>query len=231
MNDENPCSICEKTVKLEGRRKAILCDVCSNWIHSSCNKLDKKGYDYHVENLDAPFTCLKCLEDNIPYSKLDKNLFNLSVKLGVNYITDEHNINYSPRIKDQKFFIEVNKAIYNSIHNVTADIDHDDEEDIEINMNCKYYGTEDFQKGKFKENKTFSILHLNVASIEFHIEELRIILQMLNFKFDFICMSESKLQKGNPPKTDINIPGYQTPVGIPTEAKKRWSSYVYQRRH
>ena len=220
MNDENPCTLCNKIVKLEGRRKAIFCDSCSKWIHSSCNKLDNKGYEYHTKNPDAPFTCLKCLEDNVPFSKLDNNQFNLGVKLGVNYITNELNINYSPRVKDQKFFIEVNKAIYNSIHNVTADIDGDDEDDIEINMNCKYYGTEDFHKAKFKEKKTFSILHLNVHSIEFHIEELRILLHMLNFKFDFICISESKLRKGHCPKTDINIEGYQTPVGTPTEANK-----------
>ena len=143
----------------------------------------------------------------------------MSVKLGVNYVTNEFDINYSPRIKDQKFFIEVNKAVYNSIHNITDDIDNEDE-DLEINMNCKYYGTEDFLKSKFKENKTFSILHLNIHSVEAHIEELRIILHMLNFKFDFICLSESKIQKHHNPKIDINIEGYQEPVGTPTEAKK-----------
>ena len=219
MNVEyGPCSVCDKNVK--GRRKAIFCDACSSWVHSSCNKLDNKGYDYHSIHPDAPFSCLKCLEDNIPFSKLDNNQFNLGVKLGINYIIDECNIDYTPRIRDQKFFIEVNKTIYNSIHNITADIDNDDEEDFEVNMNCKYYGTEDFLKGKFKENKTFSILHLNIHSIEYHIEDLRILLHMLNFKFDFICISESKIQKNVTPKTDISIAGYQTPVGTPTEAKK-----------
>ena len=91
---------------------------------------------------------------------------------------------------------------------------------MEINMNCKYYGTEDFIKAKFKENKTLSILHLNIHSIERHVEELRIILQMLNFKFDFICISESKIQKDRPPLVDIKLDGYQSPVGTPTEATK-----------
>ena len=54
-------------------------------------------------------------------------------------------------------------------------------------------------------------MHLNIHPI---------ILQLLNNKFDFICISESKLQKGIDPNVDINLEGYQTPVGTPTEATK-----------
>ena len=42
----------------------------------------------------------------------------------------------------------------------------------------------------------------------------------MNFKFDFICLTESKIQKGCEPKIDINIQGYQPPVGVPTESTK-----------
>ena len=201
------------------------CDNCLQWTHIRCNKLDKKGYEYHSKHPEAPFTCLKCLEDHVPLSKLDNNQFNLLQKYGVNYITDENNLNYAPRVRDQKLFIEVNKTIYNTIHNINSaagndDDTDDDDDDMEINMNCKYYGTDDFIKAKFKENKTFSILHLNIHSIERHIGELRILLQMLSFNFDFICISESKILKGRDPLSDIHIKGYQSPVGTPTEASK-----------
>ena len=43
---------------------------------------------------------------------------------------------------------------------------------------------------------------------------------MLEFKFDIICLSESKIQKDCDPKIDINIDGYQFPVGTPTESAK-----------
>ena len=43
---------------------------------------------------------------------------------------------------------------------------------------------------------------------------------MLDFCFDFICISESKLSPGEIPKIDITIEGYQPPVGTPTEAGK-----------
>ena len=63
-------------------------------------------------------------------------------------------------------------------------------------------------------------MNLNIDSIELHIEELRIILEMLEFQFDFLCISESKLQKDIAPKTDIDIPGFQTPLSVPSEANK-----------
>ena len=43
---------------------------------------------------------------------------------------------------------------------------------------------------------------------------------MLDFKFDIICFSESKIIKGIPPKTDISIDGYQELLSTPTESTK-----------
>ena len=48
----------------------------------------------------------------------------------------------------------------------------------------------------------------------------RIVLQLLNSQFDFICLIESKIRKQQAPKTDISIDGYKYPVGMPTEALK-----------
>ena len=141
MNDTQfPCSICTKNVR--DNQNALECDLCHDWVHMKCNKLDQKGYNYHKNHLEAHFSCLNCLTNNIPFSNLDNNQFNLCVKLGVNYITNDFNINYAPRIRDQKLFIEVNKSIYNTISNISNDIDDDGdsegvEDNMEINMNCK----------------------------------------------------------------------------------------------
>ena len=43
---------------------------------------------------------------------------------------------------------------------------------------------------------------------------------MLDFAFDIICISESKIIKDYYPKFDINIKGYKTPVSTPTESTK-----------
>ena len=43
---------------------------------------------------------------------------------------------------------------------------------------------------------------------------------MLNFVFDIICISESKIIDGTEPNCDISIPNYQTPISSPTEGTK-----------
>jgi exonuclease III len=43
---------------------------------------------------------------------------------------------------------------------------------------------------------------------------------MIDFKFDFICLTESKIQNNIEPKVNINIDGYKSPVGVATEAEK-----------
>ena len=70
------------------------------------------------------------------------------------------------------------------------------------------------------ENEILSFVIRRQHSVEAQIEELRIILNMLDFKFDFICLSESRILKDIDPKIDINIKGYQDPVETPTEANK-----------
>ena len=87
-------------------------------------------------------------------------------------------------------------------------------------IDCKYYSIEDFSSANFNPTRSFSILHYNIHSIELHIEELRVALALLDFSFDIICISESKLFKDCDPKVDINIEGYKTPVSTPTESTK-----------
>ena len=60
----------------------------------------------------------------------------------------------------------------------------------------------------------------NTFIIELHIEELRITLDLLDFSFDIICISESKIQENAEPKSSIDLAGYQPPLSTPTVAKK-----------
>merc|ERR1739841_162625 len=71
-----------------------------------------------------------------------------------------------------------------------------------------------------RTEKSFSIFHLNIHSVQAHIEDLRVLIRMLDHKFDFICLSESKIMKGIQPQIDINIDGYQPPEGTPIEGEK-----------
>ena len=61
-------------------------------------------------------------------------------------------------------------------------------------IDCKYYTIDTFNNQKFKKRTFFSILHLNIHSVAFHIDELRLTLKLIKTPFDFICLTESKIQ-------------------------------------
>ena len=85
---------------------------------------------------------------------------------------------------------------------------------------CKYYSIDDFVKSKFNPNTTTSIFHINIHSIEKHIDELRTYLLLSDFQFDVLAISESKLQTNIQPKVDITIEGYHSPLNSHTMTTK-----------
>ena len=71
---------------------------------------------------------------------------------------------------------------------------------------CSYYDTEHFIKAKFDNNSNFSILHLNSASLQFHFEELKMLLKLVEYEFDCIMITETKIQTNISPSISIDIP-------------------------
>ena len=109
--------------------------------------------------------------------------------------------------------------IIDKLNNLVAQSNKDDSEsEFDQPISCSYYSCDEFIKASFQSSKSFSILHLNIHSIQKHIEELQIILIALNFKFDIIAISESKL-KGEP-NVDISLKGYRQPYCTYTDADK-----------
>ena len=102
------------------------------------------------------------------------------------------------------------------------DISNNDESDDFVEMaSCKYYSADEFKKEKFTNSNSFSVLHLNIHSMERHIYEFQLLFDLLKFRFDVLCFSESKIIEGTAPKTGIMPDGYQEPVvGMNTRATK-----------
>ena len=61
---------------------------------------------------------------------------------------------------------------------------------------------------------------MNIHSLQLHFDELKLMLQLLDFKFDIIALSETKIEKDKSPIIDISLEGYHKPVGTPTESTK-----------
>ena len=208
-----PCGVCHKAVAKNHR--AIECDICKSWIHIKCNNFDTNDYIFYQNNPDEIFFCINCIAQNVAFSKLNNNEFYISVKKGVLH-HDNNNINFAPTDFQQQIMDKLNYEINNN----AFDLDTEAEDEISPTIACKYYNIDDFSAAQFNPTRTFSVLHYNIHSIERHIEEFRVALQMLDFKFDIICISESKLLKDCEPKVNINIDGYQTPLSTPTKSTK-----------
>lgn len=214
----HPCGVCKESVG--ENHKAIKCNICELWIHIKCNNLDKNDYAYFqdLKNEEEDFFCINCVSENLPFSKLNNNEFSISVKKGVINSDDKH-VDFVPSDFQQKIFDKLNAAINNNAFDLDTE-NESDGGDVIPTIDCQYYSVEDFSSSNFSPRKTFSILHYNIHSIQCHIEEFRVVLKMLDFNFDIICISESKLMKDFDPKVDISIDGYQVPTGTPTEATK-----------
>ena len=61
------------------------------------------------------------------------------------------------------------------------------------------------------------MIHLNIASLQKHIDELRSFLSLLNHPFDVICITETRLYEQKP-LANISIDGYEF-VHTPTKTQ------------
>ena len=52
------CGICAHIVT--DNDKALICDMCDNWIHAKCNKMSDIQYEHHEINYEDIFRCRKC---------------------------------------------------------------------------------------------------------------------------------------------------------------------------
>jgi hypothetical protein len=60
------------------------------------------------------------------------------------------------------------------------------------NNSYRYYSIDDFCSKNYKANQLFSIVHLNIASLQFYKNDLNILLDALKSQFDIIAISESR---------------------------------------
>ena len=167
-------------------------------------------------NPNLNFTCLQCTHSIFPFISLDNKQFYTYADTGV-ILNEDSDLGLDPS-PEQKLLMD---KITNQLKSYRFDIsDFDGDDDFEEVPECKYYLPDDFKKENFSKLDNFSILHLNVHSIERHIDEIQVLLNLLKFEFDVLCFSESKIMEGTNPKSSINLEGYQDPVGMHTKATK-----------
>ena len=203
-NQKIQCNICDKNVR--GNAKAVCCDVCDNWVHIKCNGISTSKYDQLCEeDNDESFICIKCFNSELPFGLENETTFNQTLPFWRS--SNLENLDTSISKQDKKLMNLLKKIISeNNDPNIK-------------NSSCRYYSIDDFCSKNYKTNDFFSIFHLNIASLQYHKNDLDIVIDALKFQFDIIAISESRLIKDIDPVHDISLPNYHI-EDTRTEASK-----------
>ena len=178
------CKKCKKTIARNLR--PVQCSSCHKHFHKKCGKVPL--------NI-SKWICLDCSGLELPFCKLSNEEFIRTLN-GVDDFDQSH-LNLLPSFSVQTL-----------LDKITSDVCIETGEFESETVNSKYYSPNEFLARKFSKSK-FSILHLNIVTIQSHINELRQLLAILNFPFDLIAISETKLKTDCDIAVNIDLDGYK----------------------
>ena len=169
-----PCGICCRNSNRN--HKAIQCLNCLNWIHYKCNGLTVSDICFLQSNNDRWY-CKICITSMFPFSAVDD-----SELCSLMNCTKPSHLEFLPSF---------------DILSKISGIPHLDNSDIENNIpnpiNSKYYYLQDFEKMTLSSKKSyFSLFHINLNSLDAHLDDLHTTLDLLGFLFQVIGISETK---------------------------------------
>ena len=191
--------------------KKSKCGQCSNrinqFVYLYCHSCQKYFHLYHYslkkKNLPLPpdWACDSCTISVLPFSNITKDDFLFTIH-GISEKISE------PFSGLSSFSI---KSLLDKLPGQKISTD----EFLSNSIESKYFTPAEFINEKF-DKKPFSMVHLNIASLQKHIDELRSFLALLNHPFHIICISETRLYDDKP-LANVSIDGYNL-VHTPTKS-------------
>ena len=179
------CLACKK--KISSNRTLIRCSECKKDYHAKC-----AGISIDVYNSLTSWSCDRCVDSTMPFSKIDNELLRLTLQAKDSYF-GEH-IQHAPSFSIQTLLDKFPGTL--SCEDFSLDT-----------VTSKYYTPSEFIGAKFKKG-SFTMLHINIVSLSAHIDDLKILLDLLSHPFDIIGVSETKIRDTGEPITNISLPGY-----------------------
>ena len=164
-----------------------------------CDGIDNKTYEALKKSSDS-YYCKLCKEEIFAFQKLSDDQYQASIVKNVD-INEDLNLRLTTS--------PVLNILFNDLDN------HNKNESSAIN--CSYYDFSTPIPNAKKSNN--SMFHLNLASLGLHKEELETSLSLLDFKFDVIAITETKIRAGIEPIFDPSLNGYKL-FQTPTECGK-----------
>ena len=202
------CPICK--TKWRKNQASIQCSLCKNWVHhnnrNKCSHLNDSEFAILTNSVEKDWSCFNCDKNNLPFSDLDDQQLFLTSYGFDDFISDD--ISLLPNNETVKFVNDCDK--------ITDTLDIDSDSNFPNIVNSKYYNIKEFNGIKPDSSSCFSITHVNLASLNKHIDDLHLILSLLDINFDIIAISEHKIN--NEPSKNIDISGYHKFVFEPTKS-------------
>ena len=171
----------------------------------------------YFNNVDISWECDKCImktNNFFPFNDLDDDTwlkFN-EVDVCNNKLSDDVNTFSSTEIEE---FASQCDSIQTRINLANGD---DNDDFISSQVNSKYYDIKELNSLKIDLPSSFGLFHVNIASLNKHIADLKLILSLMKYKFDIIGISEHKILIDTLPSNNTDIPGYKDFIFIPTES-------------
>ena len=179
-NNKMKCFGCNGKIKRNTRYKNCL--QCQDPHHIKCSTKSTNNW-----------TCSKCILSELPFYKTTNDDF-LSNLLGL----DDSSIEFLKNVPSFNI-----KTLLDSLPGENFEKD----DFVTNTISSKYYSPIELRQTKFNR-KHLSMAHLNIASLQLHIEELKSLLVILDKPLDIIAITETRLHHQEVPKIDITIPGY-----------------------
>ena len=188
------CQPC--TRKIKTKCQACRKTIAKSFLPPTCLKCDKKFHKKcaNIKGEQNCFVCSECISSQFPFFNINNNdllLLSSSCKVSENV-----NLEILPSFSIKTLLDKLPGNVTIQTGDFSSDF-----------INSKYYTPLEFQKKSFPDNN-FSILHINIASLQSHIDELRELVRLLNHSFDVIGISETKIQQDINYTSNIEIEGY-----------------------
>ena len=140
------------------------------------------------------WNCNSCLLKNLPFYNLDNSKLKLTLQ-GLS-AEDTTGLKLLPSF-----------TIQSLLDKIPGTFTIETDEFISDSTVSKYYKVDEFITSKISKN-SFSILHLNIASLQGHIDDLKDLLSLLSHRFSESGITETRIKEGNEPLINIDINGY-----------------------
>ena len=214
------CPVCTKSV-YNSYQNSVQCTFCNGWVHHDnrlkCSGLTEIEFENHQNDPDKPFECDHCVSVKIAS---ENNSYFIRLPFPVEC---EDNIFGKPEAKRAPDITSLSpsqlKKFIQECESIEKQFSSDEENNNELltsTVNSKYYNVSNFNKIKIDKKSSFGLIHVNIASLNKHFDDLHELLSRLKFDFDVIGISEHKIGKDSRPSNNITLSGYDEFIFEPT---------------